>query len=72
MKLALKWKRYKHADDTIAETMKELKEISKDGFQECFQNFHEHWQKCVGAEGNYYEGNTNVKHFSERTLYEIN
>jgi hypothetical protein len=32
-------------------------EVSKNGFQECFQKLYERWKKSVTAQENYFEGN---------------
>ncbi|XP_066990711.1 plasminogen receptor (KT) isoform X1 [Macrobrachium rosenbergii] len=30
--------------------------ISKEAFQHCFQQLQDHWEKCVAAQGDYFEG----------------
>lgn len=35
-----------------------LKQLSQNGFLECFQQWYSRWQKCVAAEGHYFEGGT--------------
>jgi hypothetical protein len=34
-------------EQVTAKAMTELTEVLKNGFQECFQNLHEHSRKCV-------------------------
>jgi len=36
---------------------KELKRLSQNGFQECFQHFYRRWQKFICTQGDYFEGN---------------
>ena len=43
--------------DIIKNAMEELKILSQNGFQECFQHFYSHWQKCLVAQWDYLEGN---------------
>jgi hypothetical protein len=33
-----------------------LKGLMKDDFQNCFKKLHEHWNKCVASQGDYFEG----------------
>jgi hypothetical protein len=35
----------------------ELKRISENGFQECFQHLYSRWQKCIFSQGGYIEKN---------------
>jgi len=43
--------------DVIKNVMEELKRLSQRGFQECFQHLYSRWQKCIIAQGEYFEGN---------------
>jgi len=43
--------------DIITNATKELKRLSQNGFEECFQHLYSHWQKCIAAQGDYFEGN---------------
>jgi hypothetical protein len=45
------------AEEVTAKVLRALTGVSKKGFQEYFQKLYEHWQKCVTAKGNYFEGN---------------
>jgi hypothetical protein len=40
----------------IKNATKELKRLSQNGFQECFQHLYKRWQKCIFAQGDYFEG----------------
>jgi hypothetical protein len=35
----------------------ELKRLSQNGIQESFQQIYSRWQKCIIAQGDYFEGN---------------
>jgi hypothetical protein len=37
--------------------LEELKKLSQNGFQECFQHLYSRWQKCIAEQREYYEGN---------------
>jgi hypothetical protein len=41
----------------IKNATEELKRHSQYSFQECFQPLYNHWQKCIVAQGDYFEGN---------------
>jgi hypothetical protein len=56
MKSALKGERFCDAD-IIRNATEELKRLSQNGFQECFQHLYSGWQKCTDAQGNHFEGN---------------
>jgi hypothetical protein len=46
------------ANDIIQNAMEELKSLSQNGFQECFQqHFYSRWQKSLVAQRDYFEGN---------------
>ncbi|GFS49699.1 hypothetical protein TNCV_4344131 [Trichonephila clavipes] len=32
------------------------KDMAENGFQKCFDDLHKRWQKCVVAQGSYFEG----------------
>jgi hypothetical protein len=36
--------------------MEELKKLSQNGFQQPFQHLYSRWQKCTGAQEDYFEG----------------
>jgi len=40
------------AADIIEDVTEELKRLSQNGFQECFQHRHSCWRKCIVAQGN--------------------
>jgi hypothetical protein len=42
---------------TIKNATVELKRLSQNGLQECFQHLNSRWQKRIVARGDYFEGN---------------
>jgi hypothetical protein len=57
LKSALKGRRFCDATDIIMNATEELKRFSENGFQECFQYIYNLCQKCISAQGGYFEGN---------------
>jgi len=57
MKSPFNGRRFCDACDIIKNATEELKLLSQNGFQECFQHICSRWQKCVVAHGYYFEGN---------------
>jgi len=57
LKSALQEDHFYDATDIIKNVMEELKRLSQNGFQECFQHICSRWQKCIVAQGDYFEGN---------------
>ncbi|GBM11296.1 hypothetical protein AVEN_13542-1 [Araneus ventricosus] len=56
LKMKLKGHRFVDSDEVIENAKKQLKDLSKNGFQECFEQLHERWEKCVDAGGKNFEG----------------
>jgi len=52
----LKEWRFCDAADFIKIATEELKILSQNGFQKCFQKLYGRWQKCMFAQGGYFEG----------------
>ncbi|GBN84258.1 hypothetical protein AVEN_254239-1 [Araneus ventricosus] len=52
-RLKMRWKghRFVDSDEVIENATKQLKDLSKNEFQECFEQLYEHWKKCVDAGG---------------------
>ena len=45
------------ATEITRNATEELKRLSQNGVQECFQQLYSCWQKCVVAQGDSFEGN---------------
>jgi hypothetical protein len=56
LKSASKGRRFCDDNETIKNATEELKRISQNGFQECFQHLYKRWQKRIVALGAYFEG----------------
>jgi hypothetical protein len=41
----------------IKNTTEELKRLSQNVYQGCFENLYSRWQKCIVAQGEYCDGN---------------
>jgi len=52
LKSALMGQDFCDAADIIEDVTEELKRLSQNGFQECFQHRHSCWRKCIVAQGN--------------------
>ncbi|GBM01693.1 hypothetical protein AVEN_99734-1 [Araneus ventricosus] len=51
LKMKLKGHRFVDSKEVIENATKQLKDLSKNGFQECFEQSYERWKKCVVAGG---------------------
>jgi hypothetical protein len=56
LKSVLKGQGFASAEEVVAKATRALTEVSRNGFQECFETLYERGQKCVTAQGNYFEG----------------
>ena len=56
LKMPLKGTRFESREDIMRNAMEQLLTIPKTEFQKCFQQWQEHWQKCVHSQGAYFEG----------------
>jgi hypothetical protein len=53
LKSSLKERRFCNGTDIVQNATKELKSLSQNCFQECFQRLYSRWQKCKVAQGDY-------------------
>jgi len=56
LKSALQEQHFCDAIDIIKNVKEELKRLSQNCFQECFQHLCSRWQKCIVAQEDYFEG----------------
>lgn len=56
LKIPLRGHRFDRIEEIEAETKKALKAIPKEDFSKCFDEWKNRWHKCIGAEGDYFEG----------------
>jgi len=54
LKSALKGWAFYYATDIVKNSTEELKRLSQNDFQECFQHLYSRWQKCIIAQGDYF------------------
>jgi hypothetical protein len=54
---ALKGQSFYDVTAIIKHAMDELKRLSQNGFQQCFQHLCSCWNKCIFAQGSYFEEN---------------
>jgi hypothetical protein len=58
LKMPLKGARFESRGDIMQNTTAQLNTIPKDVFQKCFQQWRDHWDKCVHYQGDYFEGDS--------------
>lgn len=56
MKSTLKGHRFEDIAAIQQNATKELKSIPKEGFEKCFQQWKQRWEKCIASQGEYFEG----------------
>ena len=56
VKEQLKGQRFHSAEDVRIAATEALKNVSQNGFQDCFEKWYGRWQTCVAVEGAYFEG----------------
>jgi hypothetical protein len=56
MKLKLKERRFDTIEERHAESQRVLDTPTKKDFQEAFQKWRRRWDRCLYAEGNFFEG----------------
>jgi len=56
MGMQLNGTRFESRSDIIWNTTAKLYSIRKEAFQKCFEQWRNHWEKCVQSHGDYFEG----------------
>jgi hypothetical protein len=56
MKLQLKGRRFLSIEEIQAESQRVLNTLRPTDFNDCFQKWHNRWDRCIQAKGNYFEG----------------
>jgi hypothetical protein len=51
----MKGRDFSVATDIIKNATEELKRLSQNDFQECFQHIYSRWRKCTVVNGDYFE-----------------
>lgn len=56
LKTTLKGQRFEDVNETIRNATEELKAITLEEIQRCFQKWQQRWDHCIEAKGHYFEG----------------
>jgi hypothetical protein len=56
MNIKLKRRRFDTVEEIQAESQKVLKTLTQKDFQDSFQSWQKHWDRCVRSQGDYFEG----------------
>jgi hypothetical protein len=56
MKLQLKGRRFDRVEEIQRESQNVLCMLREQDFQHAFQQWQRHWNRCVDAQGDYFEG----------------
>jgi transposase len=56
LKKTMKGRRFNYVEDIQANATRQLKAITKSDYQRCFRQWQERWNKCIQAQGHYFEG----------------
>ena len=56
LKRPMKGRRFATIEEIITESLRELKDIPKSAFQNCFEDWQKRWHKFIISEGDCFEG----------------
>jgi hypothetical protein len=56
LKKTMKGRRFDYTEDTQANTTRQPRAITKSDYQRYFRQWQERWNKCIQAQGHYFEG----------------
>ena len=56
LKKTMKGRRFDYVEDILANATRQLRAITKSDYQRCFRQWQERWNKCIRAQGHYFEG----------------
>jgi hypothetical protein len=56
MKLKLKGRRFDSIEEIQTESQDVMKTLTRNDFQQCFRSWKSLWNRCINAEGDYFEG----------------
>jgi hypothetical protein len=48
--------RYQQAEEIVTTTREAIRDLPANIFQQCFQQLYQHWQTCIPANSDYFEG----------------
>jgi hypothetical protein len=56
MKVKLKGRHFESIEEIQAESQDVMKMLMQNDFQQCFRSWKSRWDRCINAEGDYFEG----------------
>jgi len=56
LKKTMKGHRFDHVEDIQVNATRQLRAVTKSDYQKCFRQWQECWNKCIRAQGHYFEG----------------
>ena len=56
LKKTMKGRRFDDIEGVQANATRQMRDITKSGYQRCFRLWQERWNKCIQAQGHYFEG----------------
>jgi transposase len=56
LKEKLRGRQFQFAEEMVTATREAVWDLPANIFQQCFQQLYQHWQTCIVANGNYFEG----------------
>jgi [histone H3]-lysine36 N-dimethyltransferase SETMAR len=60
LKRPLRGNRFESIEEIKRESLDALNAIPSDDFAACFEEWERRWHKCIGAGGDYFEGDDNI------------
>jgi len=55
LKKTLKGRQFDYVEDIQANAMRQLSAVTKSDYQRCFRQWQKRWNKCIQAQGHYFE-----------------
>jgi hypothetical protein len=63
MKLKLKGRCFDSTEEIQTESRDVIKMLTRNDFQQCFRSWKSHWDRCINAERDYFEGDGGKQKF---------
>ena len=68
LKKTVKGRRFNYVKESEANATRQLRVITKSDYQRCFRQWQERWNKCIQAQGHYFEGDDQLAVKSTHSL----
>ena len=68
LKKTMKGRQFDYVEDIQANTTRQLRAITKSDYQRCCRQWQERWNKCIQAQGHYFEWDDQLAVKSTRSL----